>query len=163
MLKLSDPFEMNDLFVGIFYNPETEAMANAGEGSQKSNQRLERLYRRLRVVWRKLWCRFVERREAVAPIRQPEALTPESRDLPAVPNESAAWEFRPLTNEEKRQFFNSLNEDGRRILAELAGKSKKGRSRRSVAPVVKPSPVSIAPDMGTSDKGMVHDVVPPMT
>ena len=40
MLKLSDPFEMNDLFVGIFYDPETEAMAKEGEGSQKSNQRL---------------------------------------------------------------------------------------------------------------------------
>ena len=41
MLKLSDPFEMNDLFVGIFYNAETEALANEGERSQKSNQRLK--------------------------------------------------------------------------------------------------------------------------
>ena len=90
MLKLSDPFEMNDLFVGIFYNAETEALANEGEGSQKSNQRLKQLYRRASAVWRKLLRAFEGMREAVPPIRQPEALTPESRHLDAAPNENAA-------------------------------------------------------------------------
>jgi hypothetical protein len=28
MLKCRDPFEMDDLFVGIFYNAETEALTN---------------------------------------------------------------------------------------------------------------------------------------
>ena len=152
MLKLSDPFEMSDLFVGIFYNAAAEVMANEGKGSQKSNQRLKRLYRRLRVVWRKLLRVVEDKREAVPPIGQPK---PESRHLDAAPNENAASEFRPLTVEEKRQFLNSLNEDGRRILAELAGKS--------VASVVESNPVSIAPDIGTSAKGMVHNAVQPMT
>jgi hypothetical protein len=135
MLKLSDPFEMNDPFVGIFYNAETEALANEGEGSQKSNQRPKRLYRRARAMWRKLLRAFEGIRKAVPPIRQPEALTTESHHLDAVPNESAAAEFRPLTEkeasgfrplteEEKRQFLNSLDEDGKRILAELAGEKK---------------------------------------
>ena len=65
MLKLSDPFEMNDLFTGIFYIAETEALANEGEGSQKSKQRLKQLYRRVRVVWRKLLRAFEGMREAV--------------------------------------------------------------------------------------------------
>ena len=156
MLKVSDPFEMSDLFVGIFYNAETEALANEREGSQKSNQRLKQLYRRASAVWGKLQRAFEGMSEAVSPIRQPEALSPESRHLDAVPNESAASEFRPLTEEEKRQFLNSLNEEGRRILTELAGKNKKRRSRRSVARVVKPNPVGIAPDIETSDTGVVH-------
>lgn len=31
-------------------------------------------------------------------------------------------EFRPLTEEEKKEFVNSLNAEGKQILAELAGK-----------------------------------------
>ena len=31
------------------------------------------------------------------------------------------FEFRPLTEEEKKEFVNSLNADGKRILAQLAG------------------------------------------
>ena len=167
MLKLSDPFEMDDLFVGILYNAETEALANAGERSQKSNQHLKQLYRRASAVWRKLLRAFELMREAALPFRQPEALPPESRHLDVVPNERAASEFlplteeeasefRPLSEEEKRQFLNSLDEKGRHILAELEGKNKKRRPRRSLARVVKPNPVGIAPDIDTSDKGMVH-------
>ena len=33
-------------------------------------------------------------------------------------------EFRPLTEEEKKEFVNSLNAEGKQILAELAGKRK---------------------------------------
>ena len=55
----------------------------------------------------------------------PEALPPEFHHLDAAPNENAASEFRPLTEEEKRQFLNSLDEKGRRILAELAGKKRR--------------------------------------
>ena len=170
MLKLSDPFEMNDLFVGIFYNPETEALANEGEGSRKSNQRLKRLYRRASAVWRKSPRAFEGMREAVmrhagrylpeySVVREnavalvnlrrkfealtikdegfqlhtqeetpPEALPPEFQHLDAASDENAASEFRPLTEEEKRQFLNSLDENGRRILAELAGQNKKRRS-----------------------------------
>ena len=159
MLKLSDPFEMNDIFVGIFYNAETEALANEGEGSQKSNQHLKQLYRRVSDMWRKLLRAFEERREAVPPIQQPEALTPESRHADEAPIENAASEFRPLTKEEKRQFLNSLNEDGRRILAELAGKNKKRPPRRSVAQIVVPNSVGIAPDKEstpTFDKEIPH-------
>ena len=37
MLKLSDPFEMNDVFAGIFYNAESEASANAGKALKNPN------------------------------------------------------------------------------------------------------------------------------
>ena len=94
---------------------------------------------------RKLLRAFEGMREAVPPIRQPEALTPESRHLDAAPNESAASEFRPLTAEEKRQFVNSLDDEGRRILAELAGKT--------------PNPVGIAPDIEASEIGGKADIV----
>ena len=151
MLKLSDPFEMNDLFVGIFYNAETEALANDGEGSQKSNQRLKQLYRRASAMWRKL-------RRAFEGNARSSGANPATRNIDgqSLVNESAGSEFRPLTEEEKRQFLNSLNEEGRRILAELAGKNEERRSHRSVARVVKPNPVGIAPDIETSDKRMVH-------
>ena len=159
MLKLSDPFEMDDLFVGIFYNAETEALANKGGGSQKSNQRLKQPYRLASAVWTELLRAFEGMRQSVPPIRQAEALTTESRHLDAVPNESAASEFRPLTEERKRQFLNSLDEKGRRIFAELAAQNEKRRSRRSVAQVVVPNSVGIAPDKEstpTFDKGMAH-------
>jgi hypothetical protein len=35
------------------------------------------------------------------------------------------FEFRPLTEEEKEEFVNSLNEEGKRILVELAPRAKK--------------------------------------
>jgi hypothetical protein len=35
------------------------------------------------------------------------------------------FEFRPLTEEEKQEFVNSLNEEGKQILAELAPKAKR--------------------------------------
>lgn len=41
------------------------------------------------------------------------------------------FKFRPLTEEEKREFVTSLNTDGKRILAQLAGKST--RSDESAA------------------------------
>lgn len=145
MLKLSDPFEMKDLFVGIFYDAENEALA-MGEGSQKSNQRLKQFYQCVRAVWRDLLLRFDGNREAAPPSGQPKALTPESRHLDAGPNENATFEFRPLTEEEKRQFLNSLDEKGRRILAELEGESRVVR--------LKAAPVGIAPDIETSEKEM---------
>ena len=202
MLKLSDPFEMNDLFTGIFYVAETEALANEGEGSQKSKQRLKRLYRRsVRAVWRKLLRAFEGMREAVirhatryvpkySLVREKavglasfwrkfeplmikykgfqlhtqeetpsEALPPEFHHWDAEPNENAASELRPLTKEEKRQFLNSLDEKGRRILEELAGKNKKRALRRSLAQVVAPNSIGIAPDKErtpTFKKGMPH-------
>jgi hypothetical protein len=57
----------------------------------------------------------------------------EGRDTSLVPeteveqkNDSSKRDFgfRPLTEEEKKQFVNSLNDDGKRILAQLAGEAK---------------------------------------
>src|SRR5262245_37549397 len=80
------------------------------------------------------------------PSGQPKALTPETRHLDAGPNENATFEFRPLTEEEKRQFLNSLDEKGRHILAELEGESRVFR--------LKAAPVGIATDIETSEKEM---------
>jgi hypothetical protein len=43
-------------------------------------------------------------------------------DQPQAKDPLGPWdlEFRPLTEEEKQEFLNSLNDDGMRILAELA-------------------------------------------
>src|SRR5262249_36783476 len=126
MLKLSDPFKMSDLFVGIFYNAETERLPN--EGSQESNERIKRLYRRARVAWRKVLSTFGAKRKSVPPILRdvlPEALKPESRHLDAAPSEKGASEFRPLTQEEKRHFLNSLDDRGKSILEELQGRKKR--------------------------------------
>lgn len=143
MLKLSDPFELNDLFVGIFYNAETEGMAS--KEPQKSSQRLKRLFRHARAVWRKLLGAFEG-------IRATEVLTVKSRRLNAASDENE-YGFRPLTKREKEQFLNSLDEKGQNILAELAGKKNKKRSGRPVAQAANPNPVSIAPDVETSEKG----------
>jgi hypothetical protein len=57
----------------------------------------------------------------------------EGRDTSIVPeteveqkNDSSQRDFgfRPLTEDEKKQFVNSLNDDGKRILAQLAGEAK---------------------------------------
>jgi len=39
-------------------------------------------------------------------------------------NDTSAWEFRPLTEEEKKEFQNSLDAEGRRLLEEFARKNK---------------------------------------
>ena len=57
--------------------------------------------------------------------KQPEVLTPECHHLNAPFNESTAFEFRPLTEEEKNQFLNALDANGKRILAELEGRRSK--------------------------------------
>jgi len=169
MLKLNDPFEMNDLFLGIFYNAENEALANAGKGSQKSSQRLKQLYRRVNALWRKLlravdgvvppiWHKASTLMDKVSRLHTEEEAPPNamtaSQQFDAVSDENAAFEFRPLTKGEKGQFLNSLNGKGRRILAELQGEAKKRRSGRSPARVAEPNPVGVAPDMQMSDKGM---------
>ena len=40
------------------------------------------------------------------------------------------FEFRPLTEEEKKEFVNSLDATGKRILAELRGKPKRKLQRK---------------------------------
>ena len=48
----------------------------------------------------------------------------EQIDHPLAPSAGAGdFEFRPLTEEEKKAFVNSLDAKGRQILAELAGKA----------------------------------------
>jgi hypothetical protein len=81
--------------------------------------------------------------------KQSETLTPECQHLNAVSNECTGFEFRPLTQEEKGQFLNSLNAEGKRMLAELEGKRKSlstRRSRKAAAQIVDLDPVSIAPN-----------------
>jgi len=60
-------------------------------------------------------------------MRQPEAVKQGQDDAPLVPlekNEDRRYfEFRHLTRKEKKEFMNSLNSDGRRMLAELLGKA----------------------------------------
>ena len=51
-------------------------------------------------------------------------------ETPLVPQDeenkdSSDYQFRPLTRKEKKEFINSLDAKGRKILAELAGKSDK--------------------------------------
>jgi len=60
-------------------------------------------------------------------MRQSEAVKQGQDDAPLVPlekNEDRRYfEFRHLTRKEKKEFMNSLNSDGRRMLAELLGKA----------------------------------------
>ncbi len=43
---------------------------------------------------------------------------------------SVDLEFRPLTEEEKKEFVNSLDAKGKRLLAELAGRPKRSPRRK---------------------------------
>jgi|SRR5262245_34931678 len=43
---------------------------------------------------------------------------------------SEDFEFRPLTEEEKKEFVNSLDAEGKRILADLQGKPKRNPRRK---------------------------------
>jgi len=157
MLKLSDPFKMSDVFVGLFYNAETEGLPN--EGAQKSNERINRLYLRARAAWRKILSALAAKCKTVPPVRREvlhEALKPESLHLDAAPSENGSSGFRPLTQEEKRLFLNSLDDRGKSILEELQGRKKKRRLRPSVARVRNPNPIGIVPGIETSNKEMVN-------
>jgi len=45
-------------------------------------------------------------------------------------NDSSSEEFRPFTEQEKKEFVNSLDDKGKRILAELEGKPKRNSRRK---------------------------------
>ena len=160
MLKLSDPFE-SELFIGLFYNAERE---DSGFRSRREEKKLpealtrwlsnsERLMRWIIRNVSSYMRRLMRRAEALAQEdggfheKHPEALTPECRHLNAPSNETTASEFRPLTEEEKKEFLNSLDEKGKRILAELEGRNS--TIGRSVAPVVESGAASIVPDIQT--------------
>jgi hypothetical protein len=49
------------------------------------------------------------------------------------------FEFRPLTEEEKKAFVDSLDADGKRILRELAGEKSKANAKKRSAAVVAPA------------------------
>jgi len=160
MLKFDDPFE-SELFVGLFYDAERE-----GRGFQSRREEKKELPEALTrwlskgehlVRWilrnsssyvRRL--RRLENRDLrLRPEEEKptETLTPEHHHLNAASNECTDFEFLPLTEEEKKGFLNSLNAEGRRILAELEGKGKSSRTRRSRTPaaqIVDLDPVSIA-------------------
>jgi hypothetical protein len=148
MLKCSDPFEMDDLFVGIFYNPETEALTNKDEGFREFYAPLKKVYRFVSAVWKKLRAKAVVffkrvyasgyvrmRSKTVVPDRQCFELPPKGdpRQLDAASNESTAFEFLPLTEEEKKRFVESLNEEGKRILVALKAKGKVRKKSFQVA------------------------------
>jgi hypothetical protein len=170
MLKCSDPFEMDDLFVGIFYNAETEALTNKDEGFREFHAPVKKIYSFVRAVWKKLREKAVVffnrvnasgyvhvQSKTVVLDRQCSELPPkgDSRQLDAASNENTAFEFLPLTEEEKKKFVESLNEEGKRLLAALEGKresTKEKLSGRSVAQVVNPDLVGIAPDNETTPK-----------
>jgi hypothetical protein len=151
MLKLGDPFE-SDLLVGLFYNAERE-----GRGFQSRNEE-KKLPEALRrwlsngeqlVRWLLRNGSSYVRRLIPEEEKQTVTLTRECCHLNAASNECKDFEFRPLTGEEKRAFLNSLNAEGKRMLAELEGKRKSlsnGRSRKSAAQGVDSDVVSIAPD-----------------
>jgi hypothetical protein len=163
MLKLSDPFE-SELFVGLFYNAEAEDKAfRRCREEKKLPEALTRWLsngeRLLRWILRNGGSYITRlRRQAEALTqedkgfqeKQPEALTPECHHLNVPFNESTAFEFRPLTEEEKNQFLNALDANGKRILAELEGRrSKVLRSRKPAAQVVDAESVGIVPDTQT--------------
>ena len=59
------------------------------------------------------------------------SIAPDSAVEQEVGSSRGCFEFRPLTEEEKNEFENSLNADGKRILAQLGGKA--ARSSGSAA------------------------------
>jgi len=163
MLKLSDPFR-SDLLVGLFYDAEKE---ERGSQSRREERKLpEALMRWLSnskyvVKWilrnvsssvrrvRLLRQEDRDLRPRPEEEKHTQTLTPERRGLSHESNERTDIEFRPLTEEEKKGFLNSLNAEGKRLLAELEGKRERSRTRRSGTPaaqVVDSDLVSTAPN-----------------
>ena len=141
MLKLSDPFQ-SELFVGLFYNAEREERGFQSRREEKKlpealtrwlskSEHLVRWILRNGSLYVRRLKRQVNRNSRPRPEeeKQTETLTPECHHL-----NPTDFEFRPLTEEEKKAFLNSLNAEGKRILAELAGKSKSSRTTRLRAP-----------------------------
>jgi len=154
MLKLSDPLE-SELFVGLFYNAETE---DRGFQSRRERRMLpEALTRWIRNVG-SCMTRLRQQTETFAQEdecfneKQPEALTSECHHL-----EASASGFRPLTQEEKKEFLNSLDEKGKKILAELGGrKTTVKRSRKRVLKVFESGAATIVPDINAASAGVLE-------
>src|SRR5262249_27701384 len=126
MLKLSDPFE-SPLFFGLFYNAEREGR---GFQSRSEEKKLPEALRRWLLKSEHL-VRWIlrngssyVRRLIPEEKKQTETVTLECHHSNAASNESTDFEFRPLTQEEKIQFLNSLNAEEKRMLAELEGQRK---------------------------------------
>jgi hypothetical protein len=164
MLKLSDPFE-SDLLVGLFYNAEREGRGFQPRSEEKKlPEALRRWLSNTEYLAR--WIlrngSSYVRRLIPEEEKQSKTLTPECHHLNAVSNECTGFEFRPLTQEEKGQFLNSLNAEGKRMLAELEGKRKSLSARRPRKPVaqgVDSDLVSIASNRQitpTSDNGTMY-------
>jgi len=75
----------------------------------------------------------------------PETSTKQKNDSPA---KCERFEFRPLTEEEKKEFVNSLNAKAKKILAELEGKPI-GGERRKPLPSASPMDPTLASDGNT--------------
>jgi hypothetical protein len=160
MLKLSDPFE-SDLLVGLFYNAEREGR---GFQSRSEEKKLPEALRRWLsnsehlVRWILRNGGLCVRRLIPEEEKQSKTLTPECHHLNAVSNKRTVFEFRPLTEEEKEAFLNSLNAEGKRMLAELEGQRKSlstRRSRKPAAQVLDSDLVSVTPDTQITPNGTI--------
>jgi len=154
MLKLSDPLE-SELFVGLFYNAETE---DRGFQSRREKRMLpEALTRWIRHVG-SFMTRARQQIETFAQEdgglnkKQPEALRSECHHL-----ETSASGFRPLTEEEKKAFLNSLDEKGKNTLTELEGRTTTvKRSRKRVSKVFEAGAATIVPDINAANAGVLE-------
>jgi len=154
MLKLSDPLK-SELFVGLFYNAETEDRGFRPRSEKKKlPEALTRWLSKSERVMR--W--IITNVSSYMTRQQAETLALENEDFNGkLPEalmsdlEAPVFEFRPLTEEEKKAFLNSLDERGKQILAELEGrKTKIKRPRESVAKVVESDAASIVPNTNIS-------------
>jgi len=65
------------------------------------------------------------------------SIVPETEVEQKIESSMGYFEFRPLTEEEKKPFVDSLDADGKRILRELTGeKNKLNAKKRSAGPTV---------------------------
>jgi len=155
MLKLSDPLQ-SELFVGLFYNAETEDRGFRPHSEKKKlPEALTRWLSKSEHVMR--W--IIKNVSSYMTRQQAETLAQVNEDFTGKQSEASTsdrleapvFEFRPLTEEEKKVFLNSLDEKGKEILAEFEGrKTAIKRSRKPVAKFVESDSASIVPDTDIS-------------
>jgi len=154
MLKLSDPLK-SELFVGLFYNAETEDRGFRPRGEKKKlPEALTRWLSKSERVMRWIITNvssYMTRQQAEKSALENEDFNGKLPEALMSDLEAPVFEFRPLTEEEKKAFLNSLDERGKEILAELEGrKTKIKRPRESVAKVVESDAASIVPNTNIS-------------
>jgi hypothetical protein len=83
--------------------------------------------------------------EKTTEIKEPDtSIVPETGVEQQIDSSVRDFGFRPLTEEEKKAFLDSLDADGKRILHELAGEKRrpniKKRSAEAIAPAFNETP-----------------------